>query len=266
MNAQPVGLLLRNWRERRRLSQLELAALAEISSRHLSFVETGRSLPSRAMLLRLADRLEIPLRQRNLLFTAAGMAPLYSERTLDDPQAGDVRRAIELVLRGHEPYPALAVDRHWTLVAANRAVAPLLAGVAPHLLAPPVDVLRLSLDPEGIASRIVNFDEWREHVLERLRHQAATTGDPVLEAMCETLAALPMPPGAEPVRAPTFERPPAMVVPLKVRTALGELSFVSTTTVFATPRDVTLAELAIESFFPADAATQDALRRLPLGA
>jgi len=251
---QNVGEQLRGWRQRRRLSQLDLAGLADISSRHLSFVETGRSLPSRAMLLRLSDRLDVPLRERNALFIAAGYAPVYSERRMDDPSLEQARRAIELVLRGHEPYPALAVDRHWQLQAANRALAPLLAGVADELLAPPVNVLRLSLHPDGVAPRILNLGQWRAHLLHRLGQQVLATGDAVLQALQAELAAYPAPDHDE------VPDPGAVVVPLRLHTGLGELSFLSTTTVFGTPVEVTLSELAIESFFPADAATARILR------
>ena len=249
-----VGDQLRDWRQRRRLSQLDLAGLADISPRHLSFVETGRSVPSRAMLLRLSDRLDVPLRERNVLFIAAGYAPVYSERRIDDPSLAQARHAIDLVLRGHEPYPALAVDRHWNLQAANRALAPLLEGVAPDLLAPPVNVLRLSLHPDGVAPRIANLGQWRAHLLHRLGQQVEATGDATLLALRDELAAYP---------APAYDEdadPGAVVVPLRIRTALGELSFLSTTTVFGTPVEVTLSELAIESFFPADAATGERLR------
>lgn len=249
-----VGEQLRGWRQRRRLSQLDLAGLADISPRHLSFVETGRSVPSRAMLLRLSDRLDVPLRERNTLFIAAGYAPVYSERRIDDPSLDEARRAIDLVLRGHEPYPALAVDRHWNLQAANRALAPLLAGVAPELLVPPVNVLRLSLHPDGVAPRILNLGQWRAHLLHRLDRQVQATGDPVLQALQAELAAYPTPDHDD---APD---PGWVVVPLRIRTELGDLSFLSTTTVFGTPVEVTLSELAIESFFPADAATGQILR------
>lgn len=249
-----VGEQLRDWRQRRRLSQLDLAGLADISPRHLSFVETGRSVPSRAMLLRLSDRLDVPLRERNTLFIAAGYAPVYSERRIDDPSLDEARRAIDLVLRGHEPYPALAVDRHWQLQAANRALAPLLAGVAPELLVPPVNVLRLSLHPDGVAPRILNLGQWRAHLLHRLDRQVEATGDVTLQALQAELAAYPAPDLDE---APD---PGSVVVPLRIRTGLGDLSFLSTTTVFGTPVEVTLSELAIESFFPADAATGQILR------
>src|SRR5262245_1514812 len=179
----PVGQLLRNWRERRRLSQLALACEAEISSRHLSFLETGRSQPSREMVLHLAEQLEVPLRERNALLIAAGYAPAFANLPLDDPALRSARKAVELVLAGHEPYLALAIDRHWPLSAANNAFAPLLAGVDPSLLNPPVNVLRLSLHPLGLAPRIANLAEWRAHLLKRLRRQIETTADAVLEEL-----------------------------------------------------------------------------------
>lgn len=257
---RPVGEQLRDWRQRRHLSQLDLAGLADISSRHLSFMETGRSLPSRAMLLRLSDRLDVPLRERNQLFVAAGYAPVYSERRLDDPALDHARKAIDLVLRGHEPFPALAIDRHWNMQASNRALAPFLKGVAPELLVPPVNVLRLSLHPGGVAPRIVNLGEWRAHLLQRLRQQVEGTGDAVLAALLAELTAYP---GHEDEREHTPD-PAAFVVPMRLRTEVGELSFLSTTTVFGTPTEVTLSELAIESFFPADDKTAKVLRTMSL--
>jgi transcriptional regulator with XRE-family HTH domain len=259
--AQPVGDLLREWRQRRRLSQLDLASEAEISTRHLSFLETGRSQPSRDMVLHLAERLDVPLRERNLLLVAAGFAPVFPERPLQDPALEAARKAIDLVLAGHEPYPALAVDRHWQLVAANAAVTRLIAGADTSLLRPPVNVLRLSLHPEGLAPRIANYHEWRVHLLIRLRRQVDVTADPVLTDLLTELAAFPAPSGARPAR-PLRNGDPAVVVPFQLSTDTGVLSFVSTTTVFGTPLDITLSELALESFFPADAATADALRRL----
>ena len=255
----PVGALLRSWRQRRGLSQLDLACEADISTRHVSFLETGRSLPSRAMLIHLSERLDIPLRERNTLLVAAGFAPVYGERRLEDPALPAARRAVDQVLAGHEPYPALAVDRHWTLVAANRAVAPLLAGAAADLLAPPVNVLRLSLHPAGLAARIENLQQWREHVLLRLSRQIAASGDPVLRRLLEELGSLP-PPGDAGPPAASVEHP-EVAIPLRLRTDGGVLSLISTTTVFGTAVDVTLSELAVEAFFPADAATGDALRR-----
>jgi hypothetical protein len=211
------------------------------------------------MVLRLAERLDVPLRDRNALLMAAGFAPVYRERPLDDPALAAARSAIDIVLAGHEPYPALAIDRHWHLVASNRALMPLLTGVARHLLAPPVNVLRLSLHPEGVLPRIVNAGEWRAHILERLRRQVGSTGDATLRSLLDELRRYPAP--AEDARTSAFE-PGGVLVPLTIRTAAGDLSFVSTTTVFGTPMDVTLSELAIESFFPADPATADRLRQL----
>ncbi|MEO3432187.1 helix-turn-helix transcriptional regulator [Inquilinus sp. CAU 1745] len=259
---RPVGDLLRDWRQRRRLSQLDLACEAEISQKHLSFLESGRSLPSRGMLLRLAERLEVPLRDRNALLLAAGFAPSFHERSLDDPALRAARAAVDLVLKGHEPFPALAIDRHWTLVAANAAIPPLLAGVAnASLLEPPVNVLRLSLHPEGLAPRIANLPEWRAHLLDRLRRQVDLTADPALTALLEELAAYPAPSTDQPVAAADREMA-GVVVPLRLIAEGGTiLSFLSTTTIFGTPVDVTLSELALECFFPADPETAAALRR-----
>jgi transcriptional regulator with XRE-family HTH domain len=260
-SVRPVGEHLREWRQRRHLSQLDLALEAEISTRHLSFLETGRSQPSREMLLRIADHLNVPLRERNVILVSAGYAPVFAERTLDDPALQAARRAVDLVLKGHEPYPALAVDRHWSLVAANRALAPLIVGVDPALLAPPANVLRLSLHPAGLASRIVNFKEWRAHLLARLRHQVDVTADAALLELMEELRSYPTPKEAEPGSAMKHDYA-GVVVPLRLRTDAGLLSLFSTTTVFGTPIDVTLSELAIEAFFPADAETAETLRRL----
>lgn len=256
---RPVGDLLRTWRQRRRLSQLAFACEADISTRHLSFLETGRAQPSRDMVLHLAERLEVPLRERNLLLVAAGYAPVFAERPLADPALDPARKAIELVLAGHEPYPALAVDRHWTLVAANGAVTRLLAGATASLLAPPVNVLRLSLHPQGLAPRIANLREWRSHLLERLRRQIDVTADPVLTDLLQELCAYPAPAGNGPAKDDDYA---GVVVPLRLVTEAGTLAFFSTTTVFGTPVDITLSELALESFFPADAATAEILRRL----
>lgn len=253
-----VGDLLRQWRQRRRLSQLELAGDAEISTRHLSFLENGRSVPSRGMLLRLADRLDLPLRVRNELLHAAGFAALYPEHGLDAPEMAVARRTVDAVLAAHAPFPALAVDRHWTLVASNAAVAPLLAGVAPTLLQGPVNVLRLSLHPQGLAPRIDNLAEWRAHLLARLQQQVDHSGDAVLAALHAELAAYPAPEAA--IAAPAAG---GIAVPLRLRLpGRGEpLSLISTTTVFGTPVDVTLSELALECFYPADDSTRSVLQR-----
>jgi transcriptional regulator with XRE-family HTH domain len=255
---RPVGDLLREWRQRRRLSQLELALEADISTRHLSFLETGRSQPSRDMVLHLAERLDVPLRHRNVLLHAAGYAPVFPERPLDDPALRAVRQAIDQLLAGHEPYPALAVDRHWTLVAANAATQRLLGGVAPALLKPPVNVMRLSLHPSGLAPRTANLPEWRAHLLARLRHQIDITADPVLIRLLRELREYPAP---EPDEGHDMDGA-AVVVPFRLATDGGVLSFFSTTTVFGTPVDITLSELALEAFYPADAATAEALRSL----
>lgn len=260
MHPQPVGDLLRDWRKRRRMSQLDLASEAEISAKHLSFLETGRARPSRDMLLHLAEQLQVPLRERNIMLVSAGYAPFFPERPLDDPQLSAARRAIDLVLAGHEPHPALAVDRHWTLIAANNALPSLLVGVAPALMQPPVNVLRVSLHPDGLASRIANFGEWRAHLLARLRHQVDVTADPVLIALLHELGSYPRPPGAAPPPSHLDHGASAVAVPFQLRTPNGILSFLSTTTMFGTPVDITLSEVAIESFFPADAATAQALR------
>lgn len=241
------------------MSQLDLAVDAEISTRHLSFVESGRSQPSREMLLHLAERLDVPLRDRNLLLVSAGYAPVFAERPIGDPALASARKAIELVLKGHEPYPALAIDRHWTLIEANAALAPLLAGADPALLTPPVNVLRLSLHPSGLAPRIVNLSEWRAHLFERLRKQIDVSADPALVALLGELRALPAPQSRRP--PPTTRDYAGVVVPLQLVSEAGVLSFLSTTTVFGTPVDVTLSEIALESFFPADRATAEALRR-----
>jgi len=251
-----VGALLRGWRQRRRLSQLDLALDANISTRHLSFVETGRAQPSRDMVLRLAEQLAVPLRERNALLAAAGFAPVYRERGLADPALGPARKAIDLVLAGHEPYPAVAVDRHWTLVAANQASERLMAGAAPALLEPPVNVLRLSLNPDGMAPRIANLGEWRAHLLRRLRQQIAVSADAVLVALLAELEAYPAPPHDD-AAAPDYG---GVVVPLRLATDAGVLAFFGTTTVFGTPVDITLAELALEAFYPADEKTAEMLR------
>lgn len=261
--AVSVGFLLRDWRRRRRFSQLELALAAEVSQRHLSFLESGRSAPSREMVLRLAEYLAVPLRERNTLLVAAGFAPVYRERTDDEPDMAAARRAVELILKGHEPHPALAVDRHWTLVSANRALAPLLAGVEAQLLQPPVNVLRLSLHPRGVAPRIANFRKWRGHVLARLQRQIDNSGDGVLDSLFEELKRYPVPPGARPFGSGGEEEDlGGIAVPLELESEQGRLLFLSTTTVFGTALDVGLSELAIESFFPANVSTAETMRIL----
>jgi transcriptional regulator with XRE-family HTH domain len=260
---RPIGDLLREWRERRRLSQLALALDAEVSTRHLSFLETGRARPSREMILRLTERLEVPLRERNTMLLAAGFAPAYPERDLDDPALVVARAAVDRVLACHEPFPALAVDRYWTLVAANRVVPALLTGVAPHLLQPPINVLRLSLHPDGLAARIANLPEWRAHLLARLSRQVELTADRRLSALLEELREYAGDRGTRGTDESVSDHHQASpAVPLRLQTEHGLLSLISTTMVFGTPIDVTISELAIEAFFPADTVTADLLQRI----
>ena len=258
---QPFGAHLRHWRQHRRLSQQGLAEEAEISTRHLSFVETGRALPSREMVLRLSERLGVPLRERNAMLVAAGYAPMYRERPLEDPGLAPARAAVDLILRAHEPNPALAVDRHWDLVAGNRMLPHLMAGADPELLQGRVNVLRLSLHPRGLAPRIVNLGQWREHLFERLRQQVQATGDAALASLLEELRGYPVSDGAHDTRLEGEHV--GVALPLRFRTQDGQvLSFISTTTVFGTAVDVTVQELTLETFFPLDAVTAEALRRL----
>ena len=259
ISSTTIGDHLREWRQRRRLSQLDLALDADISTKHLSFLETGRAQPSRDMILHLAERLDVPLRERNVLLLSAGYAPVFAQRALDDPALRHVRHAVDLVLKGHEPYPALAVDRHWMLVAHNAAVPALIASADPGLLQPPVNVLRLSLHPKGLAPRIANLPEWRAHLLLRLRQQIDVTADGELIRLLDELSGYPAPAGGKAPRATVNEDYAGVVVPVQFVTDAGILSFFSTTTIFGTPVDVTLSELAIESFFPADAATAELL-------
>lgn len=251
-----VGALLRDWRTRRRLSQLDLSLEAGVSARHLSFVETGRSRPSPEMVLHLAEHLDVPLRERNGLLLAAGYAPVYGQRGLDDPEMEPAREAIDTILRGHEPYPAIVLDRHWGIVAANAAVAVIVEGVAPELLEPPVNVLRATLHPDGLAPRIVNLAQLRAHVLETVRRQALAGGDPALDTLLAELESYPAP--DEPVHAPFGE----IAVPMRLRRGDEVLSFITAVATFGTATDVTLAELSIETMFPVDEATAARMRAL----
>lgn len=250
------GPLLRSWRERRRLSQQELSLVADVSARHLSFLETGRSQPSRAMVLSLADHLDVPLRERNELLAAAGFAAVYPQRPLDAPEMRSVRAAVDQILEGHEPYPAVAVDRWWNVVAANRPVTALTADVDPVVLGPPTNVYRLTLHPDGLAPLIVNLAEFAHHLLDQLRRDAQTTGDAHLNALLaeveaySTVRALPR----------HINRPEGVVVPMRLRHPHGELALFTTITTFGTPADVTVAELALELFYPLDAVTAERLR------
>jgi transcriptional regulator with XRE-family HTH domain len=255
-HSRPVGDIIRDWRRHRRMSQLDLALGAEVSARHISFVETGRSRPSRDMLIRLGEQLEIPLSDRNTLLLAAGFAPVYSRTPLDDPSLDAARAAIDLVINGHEPFPAFAVDRYWNLVAANRPAFGLLSGVSSSLLEAPVNVLRISLHPEGVAPRIVNLPVWRTHLLNRLQRQIEATADAKLANLFHELSSYPFE-GAVSHDDQGFGE---IALPLQIRTDKGVLSFISTITVFGAVHDITLEELAIESFYPADNATADLLR------
>jgi transcriptional regulator with XRE-family HTH domain len=254
----PIGDLLRDWRRRRRVSQLDLALDAGVSARHLSFIETGRARPSSDMVLHLAQELEVPLRERNRLLLAAGYAPVFEERSLEDPEMHAVRQAVLLVLEGHDPYPAVAVDHGWELVAHNHGAELLMAGLPEHLLEPPMNVLRVSLHPEGLAPRIANLRQWRAHLLERLARQAAVSGDPSLNVLHEELAAYPAP--RERDADVEVIASNDVVVPLALEVGDVQWRFLSTVTTFGTAVDITVEELAIESFFPADAQTADALR------
>jgi len=256
--ATPFADLLRTWRSERRISQLELATEADISQKHLSFIETGRAAPSRDLVLLLAERLDVPLRERNTFLIAAGYAPLFRDRPLTDPALAPVLTSIERLLKAHEPYPAVGLDRHWNLVVANASVAPLLAGVDPELLKPPVNVLRLSMHPRGLKPRIINFDEWADHLLHRARRQLRITRDRELGALLLEMTSY----NAD---VPSFHRtqsllPEEVVVPLKLRTQGAVLSLLSTVTAFGTAVDITVSELTLESFYPADEETRALLQ------
>jgi transcriptional regulator with XRE-family HTH domain len=256
-HAPRVGDLLRDWRQRRRLSQLDLAGEAAVSARHLSFVETGRSRPSRELILHLAEHLRVPLRERNSLLLAAGYAPSYRQTPLDDAAMAPVREAVELILRGHEPFPAVAVDRHWNLVAANTPAFTLMAdGVDQRLLEPPVNVMRIALHPDALGPRIVNFAQYAAHLVDRLRREADAYGDRDLADLADELCSYPGVAGSESPAATAAE----LFVPLALRVDDDVFTFFSTLATFGTARDITIEELAIESFFPADAATAAALR------
>jgi len=249
-----VGPLLRDWRQRRRWSQLDLALEAEVSARHLSFIETGRARPSRELILHLAAHLDVPAREQNTLLLAAGYAPVYQETALDAPAMAPVRTALEKILTSHEPFPALVVNRRWELVSANQpALAIMTEGVAPALLTPPVNAMRVALHPAGLAPRIVNFAEWSRHLLDRLRRQVVASGDPELAALRAELLDYP---GVAADPATHGDAAGLLFVPLVLRGQDGQHAhFFSTVTTFGSGLDITLAELTVESFYPADAAT-----------
>ncbi|MQA94826.1 MAG: helix-turn-helix domain-containing protein [Streptosporangiales bacterium] len=253
-----VGPLLRDWRRRRRLSQLDLSIESGISTRHLSFVETGRSVPSRDMVLRLAEHLGVPLRERNRLLLAAGYAPVYRESGLDEPEMASVREALRAVLAAHEPYPAVVLTQQWELVEGNAAVSLLIEGVTEELLRPPVNALRLTLHPDGMAPRIRNLGQWSTHLLDRLTRQVAIGGDPVLGSLLEELRSY----GAARDEGAAGDAAPGPAVPLLLDDgAGGTFAFYSVFATFGTAVDITLDELAIETFLPADTATMERLHR-----
>ncbi|MFE1952527.1 MULTISPECIES: helix-turn-helix domain-containing protein [Streptomyces] len=251
-NTSEVGRLLRGWREQRRVSQLELALRADSSARHISFVETGRSRPSEELILRLADHLDVPVRERNALLLAAGYAPRFTETSLDDPSLGALREGLERLLRGYEPYPAFVVDATYNVVAANNGIALLMESLPEHLLAPPLNAMRLTLHPEGLAPRIRNLREWRGHLLAQMERQIALSRSEPLRELYEEVAAYPVPEdaGQEP-----DEPVPYFALPMVIEHDGHVLSFVASISTFNTPMDVTVAELAIETLLPADPAT-----------
>ncbi|MFD4871749.1 helix-turn-helix domain-containing protein [Streptomyces sp. NPDC058420] len=258
---QGVGPLLRAWRERRRVSQLELALRADSSARHISFVETGRSRPSEEMVLRLAEHLDVPVRERNSLLLAAGYAPRYPETPLDDPALGALREGLERLIQGYEPYPALVVDATYTVVAANRGITMLLDGVPESLLQPPLNAMRLTLHPEGMAPRIRNLGEWRGHLLTQMERQIALHRSEPLRALYEEVAAYPVPEAVANGEQPA-DSVPYFALPMRIEHDGRVLSFVSSISTFNTPMDVTVSELAIETFLPADPATAKYLHAL----
>ncbi|WP_120720543.1 helix-turn-helix domain-containing protein [Streptomyces hundungensis] len=257
-----VGPMLRGWREQRRLSQLELALRADSSARHISFIENGRSRPSEEMVLRLAEHLDVPVRERNALLLAAGYAPHYAQTPLDDPAMNSLREQMERLLRAYEPYPALMVDATYTVLAANRGIEMLLDGVAGHLLAPPVNAMRLTLHPEGLAPRIRNLAQWRGHLLEQMERQIALLRNDGLRALYEEVAAHPVPSGGPMPEDAGDPRALPFALPLRIEVAGTVLSFISTIATFNTPMDVTVSELAIETFLPADPETATYLQSL----
>ena len=253
-----LAVLLREWRHKRRMSQLDLACDAEISTKHLSFLETGRSRPTRPMVLKLASSLRVPLRDQNALLEAAGFAPMFEARAFNAPALDPLRRSVETLLAGHEPAPALVIDRHWTMLTANRAVAHLVAGAEPILLRPPVNLLRLFLHPAGLAPRIVNLTEWRAYAIDRLRQQIERSADVTLTDLLEELLDYPGPRGRSRSEQPARE---TIAVPFQLATFDGVLSFFCTTTLFGGALDITVAEMAIEAFLPADTETAAIMRR-----
>ena len=262
MARPPVGELLRDWRTRRRRSQLDLALDVGVSTRHLSFVETGRSRPSVERVLALAHHLDVPLRERNGLLLAAGYAPRFSQLSLDDPAMANVRASIQRMLDAHDPYPGAVIDRQWNVAMVNRAGLMLAQGIPDHLLGPPMNVYRLCLHPDGLARRTTNFTDWATYLLEQLRRSIVVTGDPTLVALLEEVSNYPNVVQIAPLVDANGRDEPPILVPFQLSTPLGQLSLFTTLTTFGTPLDVTIDELAIELFFPADDASDQMLRAL----
>jgi transcriptional regulator with XRE-family HTH domain len=261
-HGESLGSLLQTWRKRRRLSQLELASVAGVSTRHLSFLETGRSRASRELVHHLAEHLDIPLRERNRLLLAGGFAPTYTETPIDAPEMTVVREALDLLMASHEPYPAIVLNRRFELVTGNQAIGILIEGVAAHLLQPPINSARVALHPEGLAQRVLNLPEYRAHILDSVQRSAVASGDPFLADLYEEISGYPDPDGH---RYDESAEPPSVVLPVRLRSDDGDLAFFSILATFGTPRDVTVAELAIESFFPADRHTEAVLRKRASG-
>ncbi|WP_328731165.1 helix-turn-helix transcriptional regulator [Streptomyces caniferus] len=257
-----VGALLREWRDRRRISQLELALRADSSARHISFIETGRSRPSQEMVLRLADHLDIPVRERNALLIAAGYAPTFPETPLDDPSMAALRSGMERLLTGYEPFPALVVDGTYDVQAANRGITMLLEGLSPALLRPPLNAMRLTMHPDGLAPRIRNYREWRSHLLAQMERQLALMRSSPLRALYDEVSAYPLPPGGRETAA--FGEHAPFALPMMIEHHDTVLSFISTIATFNTPMDVTVSELAVETFLPADPETAAYLRGVDL--
>ena len=261
MNNSTFGEHLRTWRQMRHLSQQGLAECADLSPRHVSFLETGRSSPSREMVLRLSERLNVPLRERNTMLESAGFAAMYKTSALDAPEMQSVRRSLDIVLKCHFPNPCLVLNGRYEIVAMNAAVPLLLRDAKPEFLAEPVNVVKFSLHPDGLGSSIFNYAQWRTHILERLDRQLELTGDRYLRDLIAEVRAYPLPPAQPEMADPQLDMA-GVLLPLRLRTAAGILSFVSTVTLFGTPHDITLQELAIETFFPADDFTAAELSRL----
>ncbi len=257
-----VGELVRHWRTRRRRSQLDLAVEVGVSTRHLSFVETGRSRPSPELILAIAHHLDVPLRERNTLLLAGGYAPRFSQRPFDDPSMATVRASLQRMLDAHDPYPAVVIDRCWNVVSANRAGMVMVHDLPEHLLGPPLNVYRASLHPDGLARRTTNFVEWAGYLLGTLQRTILLTGDPVLTALQAEVLSYPNVAQVAPLLPGRDHEEPPLLVPFRISTPVGEVAMFTTLTTFGTPLDVTLDELAVELFYPADDESADRLRDL----